>query len=89
MHDMTAVGFGVPCEYESHRGSDATTGPNHPHPDLPRPHLHGLALFLTRERHRPELISVALGVPLGVEADLIRGQHPALDGVDLTDKLSP
>ncbi len=33
--------------------------PNNPHPNLPRPRLHGIALLLTRERDRPELVGVA------------------------------
>ena len=47
------------------------------------------ALLLARERHCPELVGVAPRVALGVEAHLARGEHAALDGVDLTDVTSP
>lgn len=35
------------------------------------------ALRLTRQRHRPELVGGAIGVPLSTEADLAGGEHRA------------
>lgn len=56
--------------------------------DLARPRAARRPLLLARESHRPELVGVTPRVGLRVEADLARGEHTLLYGVDLADQLA-
>src|SRR5207302_1777333 len=49
---------------------------------------HNLALLLARESHGPESVGVPILRAFGIEGDLARSEHPALDAVKLRDELA-